>query len=157
MVLEITRELIGCTLGYIPELDVNERYPLGMKVIYKPTAYLFDRDTFLICRKDSEEAGYLCDAIPFPVVEQKEAMHAYIDSINNRSITNLFRHLSEENFGKVFWGVVDDGGERFCEYHRFEDLYRSRAVISWCGENNIPYYIKDSTLKQDLTRSNYMR
>ena len=38
MQLEITKELLKYTFGYTPQLDVNEKYPLGMKVIYMPTA-----------------------------------------------------------------------------------------------------------------------
>ncbi|MBP1533764.1 MAG: hypothetical protein IK999_06515 [Ruminococcus sp.] len=65
MQLEITKELLKYTCGYTPQLDVNEKYPLGMKVIYMPTAYLFDTDTYLLFVKDSDEAEYLTDTIPF--------------------------------------------------------------------------------------------
>lgn len=150
MQLEITKELLKYTFGYTPQLDVNEKYPLGMKVIYMPTAYLFDTDTYLLFVKDSDEAEYLTDTIPFPIVKQHEAMHAYVDSINNKRIKNIFKHLPEEDFGKVFWGVFDDGGENFCAYHRFEDSYRYSAIIKWCDNNNIPYYIKDPDILQVL-------
>lgn len=150
MQLEITRELLQYTYGYTAKLDVNEKYPLGMKVIYEPTAYLFDAETFLICDKGSDESDYLGDTIPFPIVNQHEAMHAYVDSINNKRITNIFKHLPEEDFGKVFWGVFDDGGENFRAYQRFEDSYRYSAIIKWCDNNNIPYYIKNSDILQVL-------
>ena len=88
MQLEITKELLKYTCGYTPQLDVNEKYPLGMKVIYMPTAYPFDTDTYLLFVKDSDEAEYLTDTIPFPIVKQHEAMHAYVDSINNKRIKN---------------------------------------------------------------------
>ncbi|MCR5540960.1 MAG: hypothetical protein K6F71_09130 [Ruminococcus sp.] len=150
MQLEITRELLPYTCGYTAKLDVNDKYPLGMKVIYEPTAYLFDAETFLICDKDSDESDYLCDTIPFPIVNQHEAMHAFVDSINNKRITNLFRYLPDEDFGKVFWGVFDDGGENFCAYHRFEEKYRYNIIIKWCEDNNIPYYIKDPDILKVL-------
>ena len=155
MQLEITKELLKYTFGYTPQLDVNEKYPLGMKVIYMPTAYLFDTDTYLLFVTDSDEAGYLTDSIPFPIVKQHEAMHAYVDSINNKRIKNIFKHLPEEDFGKVFWGVFDDGGENFCAYHRFEEYYRYSIIIKWCEDNNIPHFIKDQNIKKVLECRTY--
>ena len=155
MQLEITRELLQYTYDYTAKLDVNEKYPLGMKVIYEPTAYLFDAETFLICDKDSDESEYLGDTTPFPIVNQHEAMHAFVNSINNKRITNLFRYLPDEDFGKVFWGVFDDGGENFCAYHRFEEKYRYNIIIKWCEDNNIPHFIKDQNIKKVLECRTY--
>ena len=107
MQLEITRELLQYTYDYTAKLDVNEKYPLDMKVIYEPTAYLFDAETFLICDNGSDESDYLGDTIPFPIVNQHEAMHAFVDSINNKRITDICpMKISEKYSGECLMMAV---------------------------------------------------
>lgn len=152
MKLEINERLYNCTDAMEMYLDVNESYPLGMKVIYKPIVYIFDWYSFIVCRKDSEEAESIENPIIFPDVTPLEVQKAYVKSLNSRKLNNIFNRLSDEEYSKVFWEYFDDGWQNLIDYNMFERKYRLNRIAEWCEENYIPYYFnkKDEFIKRTL-------
>ena len=144
MILEINEELYRFTFAEISYLDINKK-----KVIYEPVTYLFDLDTFLVCLSETEEAKTVNRSIVFPSVTRAEAQKAYIKFLNNKKLNSIFRDLDDNDYWNTFWKYFDDGGEKFSAFNRFEEYYRIQAIIDWCEENNIPYWInkKDQFIK----------
>lgn len=153
MKLAINERLYCFTNAIEMYLDENEAYPLGMKVIYKPVVYIFDWYSFSVCRKDSEEAEYIENPIIFPAVTSLEAQKAYVKSLNNRRLNNIFNRLSDEEYSNVFWEYFDDGWQELGKYYKFEEKYRLNRIAEWCDENYIPYYFdkKDEFIRRILS------
>lgn len=150
MQLELTDILYGYTFAEERCLDVNEKYPLGMKVLYKPLAYVFDPDSYIICRAGTDEAKAIEYPLVFPAVPHIEVMRAYVDQLNDRKLRFDFRELNDDDFQKLFWGCFDDGGEKLADVRKFEEYYRYSKIVEWCDENGIAYYIKDENIKKAL-------
>lgn len=152
MKLEINEKLYNCTNAIEMYLDENEAYPLGMKVIYKPIVYIFDWYSFIVCRKDSEEAKSIENPVIFPAVTTLEVQKAYVKSLNSRKLNNTFNRLSDEEYSEVFWKYFDDGWQELGKFYVFERKYRLNRIAEWCEENYIPYYFnkKDDFIKRTL-------
>lgn len=153
MKLAINERLYSFTNAIEMYLDENEAYPLGMKVIYKPVVYIFDWYSFSVCRKDSKEAESIENPIIFPAVTSLEAQKAYVKSLNNRRLNNIFNRLSDEEYSNVFWKYFDDGWQELGKYYKFEEKYRLNRIAEWCEENYIPYYFdkKDEFIRRILS------
>lgn len=153
MKLAINERLYSFTNAIEMYLDENEAYPLGMKVIYKPVVYIFDWYSFSVCRSDSEEAESIENPIIFPAVTSLEAQKAYVKSLNNRKLNNIFNRLSDEEYSNVFWKYFDDGWQELGKYYKFEEKYRLNRIAEWCDENYIPYYFdkKDEFIRRILS------
>ena len=79
--------------------------------------------------------------IPFPLISQTEIQRAYVQSLNDRTVTNRFRGLSDADYPTLFWKLFDDDGIKSDRYYAFEERYYLQAVIAWCRENGIAYRI----------------
>lgn len=143
MVLEINEQLLGFTFAEQGFLDESKAYPLGCKLIYEPVIYIFDPDSFAVCRKNSDEAEAVENPIMFPSVTRAEAQKAYISFLNDPKLSAVFNGLGDKEYWDTFWNYFDDGGEKFAEFNRFEKYYRIKSITDWCEINNIPYYINN--------------
>lgn len=104
--------------------------------------WLFDLDTFQFYEKNSEDMDFLTNYLPFPTVSDYECKKAFLDSIGK--ISNQLIELLEKDFEFWFWNIVDDGDKRLAEFDKFEKQYSVNAIIKWCSDNYIPYYIDKS-------------
>ena len=48
--------------------------------------------------------------IPFPLISQTEIQRAYVQNLNDRTVTNRFRGLPDANYPTLFWKLFDDDG-----------------------------------------------
>lgn len=107
--------------------------------------WLFDLDTFQFYEKNSEEAEFLTNYLPFPTVIDYDCKKAFLNRLNNiKKIPHRLIELLDEDFEYWFWNIVDDGGSRLCEFDKFEKQYAVNKITEWCRENNIPHYIDKS-------------
>ena len=111
--------------------------------------YIFDTDSFIVCRADSDEAAAIKSPVVFPAISQIEEMKAYVKQLNNTKIQHAFHNLTDEEYKDVFWKYFDDGGNNLM-YVQFEKYFRITKIIEWCNDNGIPYFIKDEYLKKAL-------
>ena len=103
--------------------------------------FLFEPNTYLIVDKDSDEAEFIEEPIPFPFIEKNEAEKAYTKTFG-KSTRQFFESITDEkDFMNWFWGTVDDGGENLMGFRIFEDKYHLKKITDWCEENSIPYYV----------------
>lgn len=147
MNLEINEKLYYYTFG--EEGYLNEQM---LRVLYRPITYIFDPDSFIICRKDAPEAESVENPIVFPAVSRIEAQRAYVGALNNKKLQNDFKNLDDDKFWNLFWGYFDDGAQKLRDYEMFEEKYRIKRIVDWCEENYIPYFInkKDEFIKEVL-------
>lgn len=147
MILEINRDLFD----YTDAVEMIWDEP-RLKVIYKQVTYIFDTDSFIVCRKDSPEAAAVENFIVFPAVERVDAQRAYVSLLNNRRLNNAFGNLDDKEFFDKFWNYFDDGGQKLHDFEMFEEYYRIKRIVQWCEENAIPYYLnkKDEFIKRAL-------
>ena len=149
MVLKINKDLYEFTFA---ERIIFNRFkkPAEGMVIYEPVTYIFDPNSYLICESGTDEASAVEDPIIFPSATRAEAQKAYIKSLNDKKIDRIFKDLDEKEYWDMFWKLFDDGGEKFYAFNMFEARYRLKKIISWCDENNIPYYVdkKDKFIKR---------
>lgn len=150
MQLEISEELYGYTFGTESILDLNRKYPYGVKFLNDPIVYIFDIDSFCIYRKDSNDADIIERPVVFPAISQIEIMKEYINRLNSAKIKQQFSNLNDKEFSEEFWNCFDDGSERLIDFRSFEEYYRYSRIIDWCNENNIAYFIKDKNIKKAL-------
>lgn len=136
MKLEVNEELYRCTFS--EEGYWNERMT---RVFYRTVTYIFDSDSFIICRKDAPEAEAVENPIVFPAVSRIEAQRAYIGALNNKKLQNDFKNLKDDEYWKLFWRYFDDGARKLQDYEIFEERYRIKRIVDWCEENYIPYFI----------------
>lgn len=141
MVLKIDSTIYGYANNLRGFLDINEKYPLGQKVIYKPITFIFDPFSYLICEKGTEEADSVIEPIIFPSVTRLEAQKAYIKSLDNKKLNRIFDGLDDKEYWYTFWDYFDDDGDKLFSFEKFERLYTLKKITDWCDENNIPYYI----------------
>ena len=116
----------------------------------RPVTYIFDPDSYLICESGTDEAAAVENPILFPSATRAEAQKAYIKSLDNKRLNHIFKGLDDREYWDTFWKYFDDGGLKFHDFNLFEDRYRLNMIISWCEENNIPYYLdkKDEFIKR---------
>ena len=99
--------------------------------------YFFDYDSYEIKSKD-EIDGYAC-SIPLVHVSQVSVMKAVLADLNDRTISNYFRSLSDNDIWSKFWDHFDDDGLRSSRWHEFEEDYLMKLITSWCEDNGISY------------------
>lgn len=147
MILEINEDLYRYTWALEMIMDESR-----LKVIYKHVTYVFDVDSFIVCRKDSSEAEAVEKYIVFPAIERVDAQRAYVSSLNNKRLNNAFGNLDDNEFFDKFWNYFDDGGQKLRDFEMFEEYYRIKRIVEWCEENAIPYYLnkKDELIKRAL-------
>ena len=66
-------------------------------------------------------------------------MKAFLTDLNNRSISNDFKGLSDKDIWSRFWRFFDDDGPNSSRWGQFEDRYRKDLITKWCEENGISY------------------
>ncbi len=120
----------------------------------KSDEYIFDPDSFIVCRVDSDEALSIECPVVFPAISQIEEMKAYVKQLNNTKIQHAFSHLTDEEYKEAFWKHFDDGGNNLMNVNQFEKYFRIKTIIAWCNDNGIPYFIKDEYIKKALTYFN---
>jgi len=99
--------------------------------------YFFDYDSYEIRSKDEmDEYAY---SIPLVHVSQVSVMKAFLAKLNNRTISNAFRSLSDKDIWSKFWNHIDDDGIASSRWGRFENEYLLKLLTSWCEENGISY------------------
>lgn len=102
----------------------------------------FDLETGELYWANSIPAGVSVDTLlRFPKVRQVDIMRAYVSHLNDRSIANHFRGLTDEAFWNRFWKEFDDDGYWLSNFSQFEDSFLLQTVTSWCRENGVPYYV----------------
>ncbi len=77
----------------------------------------------------------------YPKVRRVDVQRAYVEYLNDKSISAQFRNLPDEQFWSKFWKVFDDGSIRLSRFRQFEENYYLSAVKSWCDDNGIAYYV----------------
>ena len=102
--------------------------------------YFFDYDSYEIKSKD-EIDGYAY-SIPLVHVSQVSVMKAFLADLNDRTICNYFRSLSDNDIWSKFWNHFDDDGLRSSRWHGFEEDYLMKLITSWCEENGIKYILE---------------
>ena len=102
--------------------------------------YFFDYDSYEIKSKD-EIDGYAY-SIPLVHVSQVSVMKAFLADLNDRTISNYFRSLSDKDIWSKFWNHFDDDGLRSSRWHEFEEDYLMKLITSWCEENGIKYILE---------------
>lgn len=91
---------------------------------------------------NSIPAGVSVDTLlRFPNIRQVDIMRTYVSHLNDRSVANRFRGLTDEVFWNRFWKEFDDDGFRLSNYSLFEDSFLLQTVTTWCRDNGIPYYV----------------
>ncbi len=113
--------------------------------------YIFDPDSFIVCRTGSDEASAIKYPVVFPAISQIEEMKAYVKQLNNTKIQHAFNHLTDEEYKEVFWKYFDDEGNNLMDVNQFEKYFRIKRIIDWCNDNGISYFIKDEYIKKALT------
>ena len=99
--------------------------------------YFFDYDTYEIRSKEEiDEQSY---SIPLVHVSQVAVMKAFLTDLNNRSISNDFKGLSDKDIWSRFWRFFDDDGPNSSRWGEFENRYRRDLITKWCEENGISY------------------
>ncbi|MDE5557047.1 MAG: hypothetical protein K2J32_05045 [Ruminococcus sp.] len=106
--------------------------------------YLFDMFTYQIFLKDSVDFDNYYDFLEYPLISRKESMHAFVESLNNKTLNRKFANLSDGDFADLFWGTFDDGGLWLTRFEKFQNKYTLVKLMEWCDKNNIPYYIDKS-------------
>ena len=102
---------------------------------------LFDLESYELYRADAEVPAAVSGEmlLSFPSVRQVDIQRAYVDHLNNRSISNQFRNLSDDAFWHRFWKVFDDDGFWASEYRKYEEAFYVLTVTDWCESNGIAY------------------
>lgn len=152
MILKINEELYWFTFAERKVFHRFNKNPAEGRVNYMPVTYVFDPDSYLICESGTDEAATVEAPIVFPSATREEAQKAYIKSLNDKKLDRIFKELNEKEYWDMFWRLFDDGGEKFHAFNMFEERYRLNKIISWCDENNIPYYLdkRDEFIKRIL-------
>lgn len=75
---------------------------------------------------------------PIPQINLIAIQKDYLKILNNRSISNYFNRLSDDDFFKEFnrifhWG---DEADRFYDYYYHK---KTEALIQWCKDNRLPF------------------
>ncbi len=111
--------------------------------IEESSSALFNPETFEFYSPDDEIPSAVLreTLVDFPRVRRVDVQRAYVEYLNDKSISAKFRSLTDKQFWHKFWKVFDDGGIRLSDYWRFEDNYYLSAVKSWCDANGIAYYV----------------
>ena len=93
--------------------------------------YFFDYDSYEI--RDAEEIDGSSYSVPLVHVSQVSVMKAFLADLNDRTISNYFRALSDK----------DDDGIASSRWGRYETEYRMKLITSWCEENGISYIMEE--------------
>lgn len=97
--------------------------------------YFFDYDSYEIILKENATEGTFL--IPLVHVSQVEVMKAFISNLNDRTINNAFKNLSDKEIWNKFWNYFDDDGIKSWRWKEFEDGYLRKMIGEWCDENGI--------------------
>ena len=102
---------------------------------------LFDLESYELYRADAEVPAAVSGEmlLSFPSVRQVDIQRAYVDHLNDRSISNQFRNLTDDEYWHRFWKVFDDDGFRSSDYGKYEEAFYLRTVLAWCESNGIVY------------------
>lgn len=131
MILKLTPEVISFVIGSPTET--------GRPALFNPETYeLYRADEPLPAAVSREML------MAFPRIREVDVQRAYVESLNNRTITNRFRHLTDEAFWHEFWNTFDDGGFQTADYRAFEQAFYVQAVRNWCQNNGIACYTPNS-------------
>ena len=127
---------MGKQLIITPDILAKTEYDLWEDV---EDRYFFDYDSYEIVSKENvNEGSYF---IPLVHVAQVKVMKAFIDDLNDRSITNVFKNLPEKDIWGRFWNYFDDDGIRSSRWGNFESGYLRNMTEDWCKDNGISYRI----------------
>lgn len=133
---------LGGQLMYFGREMKNMVFEIRKEHLYMTDeAHIFDRDSLLVVGKDSAEAEHIAEGLPFPKVTAQEWMKAFVFSLNDRKLSEIFEKCDERHYPKKFWELFDDGGEMFVRADHFRSEYPLYAMIAWCELNDIPYYV----------------
>ncbi len=102
---------------------------------------LFDLESYELYRADAEAPAAVSREmlLSFPIVRQVDIQRAYVNSLNDRSISNQFRNLTDDEYWHRFWKMFDDDGFRSSDYGKYEEAFYLRTVLAWCESNGIVY------------------
>ena len=130
MILKLTPAVVALAKG----LPIEESAPA-----------LFDPDTYEFFSPDDEIPSAVLreTLVEFPKVRRVDVQRAYVEYLNDKSISAQFRDLTDEQFWRKFWKVFDDGSIRLSRFRQFEENYYLSAVKSWCDSNGIAYYVTE--------------
>jgi hypothetical protein len=128
MILKLTPAVVALAKG----LPIEESAPV-----------LFDPDTYEFFSPDDEIPSAILreTLVEFPKVRRVDVQRAYVEYLNDKSISAKFRSLTDEQFWHKFWKVFDDGSIRLSRFWQFEENYYLSAIKSWCDDNGIAYYV----------------
>ena len=131
MVLKLTPEVISMVIGAPTE---------------KADPAWFNTETYDLYGADDEIPPAVSSEmlIEFPKVREIDVQRAYVNSLNDRALSNRFKHLTDEEFWREFWNTFDDGGLRLANYRAYEEAFYKETVKLWCRDNGIAYYIPDN-------------
>ena len=104
--------------------------------------FWFDPYSYIIVDKDSDEAEFIEDPIPFPFIEKNEVERAFTKTFGKKLAQFFERITDEKDFIIWFWGTVDDGGQNLTDFRIFEVKYQLKKLTDWCEENSISYYVE---------------
>ena len=104
---------------------------------------LFDPETYEFYSPDDGIATAVRreTLLEFPKVRRVDVQKAYVDNLNDVSISAQFKNLTDEQFWRKFWKVFDDGSIRLSDFRQFEESFYLKAVKEWCKENGIACYV----------------
>ena len=128
MILKLTPAVVALAKG----LPIEESAPV-----------LFDPDTYEFFSPDDEIPSAILreTLVEFPKVRRVDVQRAYVEYLNDKSISAQFRNLTDEQFWRKFWKVFDDGSIRLSDFRQFEESFYLKAVKEWCKENGIACYV----------------
>lgn len=120
----------------------NLRYAWGSATEYwfSRTDYSIYKYSELPCDDQARllELGF----IPFLTISNEEVIRAYIKSLNNPKVSNVFDKLSTYDCVETFWKYFNAYKEISEGFDDFENQYLKNKVIGWCDENAIEYILK---------------
>ena len=107
MVLKITPEVVPFAIGQPTESS-------------RPA--FFDSETYELFKSDEEVPPTVPKSIliEFPKIRQVDIQRAYVESLNDQSISSQFRNLTDEQFRKKFRSIFDDDGIRSSRFREYE-------------------------------------
>lgn len=111
------------------------------------TEYWFSRVDYSIYNSydlPTEEYSQLIESgfIPFLAISNEEVIRAYIKSLNNKKVSDVFENLSTDDCVETFWKYFNAYPDISAGFDAFESEYVVSKVISWCEENSVNYKIE---------------
>ena len=77
--------------------------------------------------------------IPFFTLKEHDVMQKYIESFNNKSLTQKFNRFTGKDYTVEFWKFFDDDRLLTSGFSQLQEKLLVQKAKEWCEENGIAY------------------